>query len=324
MKRRREQAELVLVHQIDNDKSNNDDLDGAKSSAPPPASPPSQVKKKPPPSWVKKKCDKQCNRFGRPRGQGNSPNPIFYNKFGHFISPDQEIHPVLPAQDGRSGRQKYNRGWVHRNSILLDSAASIPLIFNDNFLDKISQLKRSKLINLGGGQFPAKHHGSLTEALQHLPLPKEGYFFHPDAVANILSMAKVSDHHRITTDTDIDNTIYVFNDDGSYICFHQMKQDVYEMQIRDGAKMAECHALTTVKETEMQYSALDRKCAEAVRSLKERLGFPSDIDLANAIDYNIVGNCQLNQRDIQIANKIFGPSVAAIKGKSTRRQNKMK
>ena len=58
---------------------------------------------------------------------------------------------------------------------------------------------------------------------------------------------------------------------------------------------------------------------ETCRGLQERLGFPSDIDLANAIDYNIVGNCQLNQRDIQIANNIFGPSIAAIKGKSTRR-----
>ena len=47
-------------------------------------------------------------------------------------------------------------------------------------------------------------------------------------------------------------------------------------------------------------------------------------DLANAIDYNILRNCQLNQRDIQIANNIFGPSVAAIKGKSIRQQNKMK
>ena len=120
-------------------------------------------------------------------------------------------------------------------------------------------------------------------------------------------------------DTDIDNAIYVYNDDRSYIHFQLTKQDVYEMQVGDGTDMAECHALTTIKETEIQYSALDQKRAEAVRSLQERLGFPSDINLANTTNYNIVGNCQLNQRDIQIANNIFSPSVAAIKGKSTRR-----
>ena len=77
-------------------------------------------------------------------------------------------------------------------------------------------------------------------------------------------MAKVSDEYRITMDTDIDNAIYVHNDDGSYIRFHWTKQNVYEMQIGDGTDMEECHALTTVKENGMQYSALDWKRVEAV------------------------------------------------------------
>ena len=61
-----------------------------------------------------------------------------------------------------------------------------------------------------------------------------------------------------------------------------------------------------------------------MRSLQRRIGFPpSDNDLANAIDYNVVGNCQFNQRDIRIANKIHGKSVAELKGKSTKRKAKM-
>ena len=74
---------------------------------------------------------------------------------------------------------------------------------------------------------------------------------------------------------------------------------------------------------EMQYSALDQKRTIAVQSLQECLGFHSNINLENAIDWNIPGTCQFNQRDIQIANKIYGPSVAAIKGKSTKCPNKM-
>ena len=83
----------------------------------------------------------------------------------------------------------------------MDSGASIPLIFNRDFLDNI--------------------------------------------------LAKVSNHYRITIDTDIDNAIYVYNNDGSYIHFHQTKWDVYEMQVGDSTDMAECHMLTTVKETGM-------------------------------------------------------------------------
>ena len=102
----------------------------------------------------------------------------------------------------------------------MDSGALIPLISNKDFLDNILPLERSKEINLGGCQFQLRLRGSLSKALHHLPLPKKGYFYDPDAVINLLSMAKVSDYHRITMDTDIDNTIYVYNDDGSYIRFH--------------------------------------------------------------------------------------------------------
>ena len=62
------------------------------------------------------------------------------------------------------------------------------------------------------------------------------------------------------------------------------------MQIGDTAKMEQCH-LTTVKGMEMQYLALDQKYTAAVRSLQECLGFPSDVDLANAINCSVVGNC---------------------------------
>ena len=174
---------------------------------------------------------------------------------------------------------------MHCNNILLlDSVASIPLIFNKDLLDNISPLKCSKHIHSGGGHFQLIDHGGLlTVALQHLPLPKDRYFFHPDAVANILLMAKVSDHHWTTMDTDINNAIYVFNDNVTYIHFHRINQDVYEMQIGDSAKTEQCH-FTTVKGIEMQYSALDWKRAVAVRSLQECLGYPSDVDLANVMN----------------------------------------
>ena len=60
-----------------------------------------------------------------------------------------------------------------------------------------------------------------------------------------------------------------------------------------------------------------------MRELQERLGFPSDVTLANAIEYNVLGTCQYIRRDIRIANKIFGPSKGSLKGKSTACKGKM-
>ena len=74
---------------------------------------------------------------------------------------------------------------------------------------------------------------------------------------------------------------------------------------------------------QVEYSKLDQKRVVVVRSLQKRIGFPNDNDLANTIDYNVIDNCQFNQQDICIANKIRGKSIAELKGKSTKRKAKM-
>ena len=107
--RRKQQSKLVLVHCIDTDKHSND-LDDVDSPGHPPTPSWSCVKKKPPSSRVKQKTNKKLNHFGKTRGQGDGNPLVIYNKFSNFICPDQEIHPFLPAQDRRSGKQKYTCG----------------------------------------------------------------------------------------------------------------------------------------------------------------------------------------------------------------------
>lgn len=99
----------------------------------------------------------------------------------------------------------------------MDSTVSIMLMFNGNLLDAISTLHSPTGIHFGGRNFHATQSGSLTKPIHHLPLPKDKYHFHPKAVTNLVSMAIVSDHHCIVMDTDVDNAIYVFNSDGTYI-----------------------------------------------------------------------------------------------------------
>ena len=181
------------------------------------------------------------------------------------MRPDQEIHPVLPAQVARSGTQKqYSCGGLHRNRIFIDSGVSVMLMFNGNLLDAISMLRNPRGINTGGGSFHTTQTGSLTNALHHLPPPKDGYLFNSDTVANLVSMAVVSDNHCIVMDTDVDNSIYVFNDDVTYIRVQQTKQNIYCMHIGDAVETKHCY-FTTVKGIEVQYSALDWKRAIAVR-----------------------------------------------------------
>lgn len=105
-------------------------------------------------NWVKK-CTKKCNRYGICQGQGG-PRPIC-NNFDSIIGADQETYPILPAQYRRSGnKHQYSCGWVYCNHILMDSTASIMLMFNKDLLDNISLLYDSKHISSGSGNFGAQ------------------------------------------------------------------------------------------------------------------------------------------------------------------------
>jgi hypothetical protein len=70
-------------------------------------------------------------------------------------------------------------------------------------------------------------------------------------------------------------------------------------------------------------SPIDCRRASKVRDLQEILACPSDNDLANAIEHNVIGNNPFTRRDARIAKKIFGPDVPALKGKTEKRKSKM-
>jgi hypothetical protein len=82
-------------------------------------------------------------------------------------------------------------------------------------------------------------------------------------------------------------------------------------------------AIQTVKDEQSKSSNIDYTRAEAIRKLQEVLACPSDFDLVNAVEHNIIGNNPFTRRDVRIAKQIYGQDVAALKGKTVKQQSKM-
>ena len=57
--------------------------------------------------------------------------------------------------------------------------------------------------------------------------------------------------------------------------------------------------------------------------MQEVLTSPSDYDLANTVENNVVGSTPFTRRNIRIATVINGRDVAALKGKTTKKPSKM-
>ena len=58
--------------------------------------------------------------------------------------------------------------------------------------------------------------------------------------------------------------------------------------------------------------------AKTARKLYVILGMPTVENFKNILHQNIIKNCPVTVEDVNIAERIFGPDVAAIKGRATR------
>ena len=182
-----------------------------------------------------------------------------------------EIFPSLDPQKPRSGGPNVSRGNVPLNALLLDSGASLCLFTNPDLLQQLQDAKRPIPIHCGGTSFHATKTGWLCDALKHLPLPQDGYYYQENGVANLLSLALFASNHRVVLETAIDNAFYVFNEDGSYIRFACQPNGLYSLEVSDGDDPK--FFLTTDEGEKGKFSALDCTRDKRVRQYKTALEF---------------------------------------------------
>ena len=95
------------------------------------------------------------------------------------------------------------------------------------------------------------------------------------------------------------------------------------MSVVGEAKENEVLMHATVEGKSERFSQIDQTQGKAVRKIQEVLASPSDYDLANTIENNVVRAIPFTRRDVRIANIIHGRDVAGMKGKSTKRPSKI-
>ena len=77
--------------------------------------------------------------------------------------------------------------------------------------------------------------------------------------------------------------------------------------------------VSTVKENMMGYTSRQIEDAKAARALYHNCGTPTVDSFKSILRQKIIKNCSVTTEDVNIALKIFGPDLGALKGKTTRR-----
>ena len=162
-------------------------------------------------------------------------------------------------------------------------------------------------------------------------------WYDPDQVANIFGFAKLEDQYRITYDSSIEKAFNVYTKDG-IVKFKRNKDGLYIYQpsneyITD-VKRENQHELVlkkdttdeervnflidTVEENKSGYTQRQFENAKKARKLYHIIGCPTVENFKSILRQNIIRNCPVTVDDVNIAEKIFGPDIGSLKGKSTR------
>src|SRR5688572_20474848 len=79
-------------------------------------------------------------------------------------------------------------------------------------------------------------------------------WYHPQRIANILSLARIKVNHWVTYNNSLDNIFNVHKPDGNIQEFRQSKEGVYHLDVKAGVTL-----VNTVAENDLLYSQQDYK-----------------------------------------------------------------
>ena len=270
------------------------------------------------------------------RGQSRSRGRTWYQAFqvvepveGPEFNGFQDENLMNQQRGIFSQRQKFSH---LDNKILLDNGSTIAATFmNPNLLTNIRVSKQPIVMRTNAGAKKMNLEGDL-----------DGFgpaIYDPNCIANILGHSGLIDRgYRIVYDSDIADIFEVYTPDRQRITkFERTPEGLYAYkpsqsffdEMADEKSMDSSqnddegmsNLVSTVKENRMGYTQQQYDRAVRARKFYHNVGCPTVANLKSLLRMNAVQNCPITTEDVDIAEKIFGPDVGTLKGKTTRKKS---
>ena len=194
------------------------------------------------------------------------------------------------------------------NALLLDSRSTIDLIKSRSMLEDLRHSSSVCNISTNGGQIQTDMQGVLP-----------GYgkvWHHPEAITNILSLHNVKSKFRVTYDSNKADSFYVHKKDGIRE-FKATGKGLYALV----TPTKEYQFLETMEENKKQFTKKALHRAAKAKELYGMVQYPSMADFKSMVRYHMLKNCPVTIEDVEAMEKVYGPSVAALKGKTVRKKS---
>ena len=184
----------------------------------------------------------------------------------------------------------------YSGSILIDSGSTCSVFCDKRFLQNIRDSSTILHATTNGGSQDSTQRGSFP-----------GFFdvwFNPESLVNILAWCDVSKHFRITTNTAIEDAIFVHISDDCVLRFNMVRSGLF---LLDSAGLAKLESLfsfycfnqvDTVQALKRNFTRREIEGAERARTLFRSLGMPSFSKYIHALEHNHIKNCPVTTADV--------------------------
>jgi AAA ATPase containing von Willebrand factor type A (vWA) domain len=267
-----------------------------------------------------KKMGHYANKCPSDQGEEGATNPTSEQVSTHVLC---QSHQTVGEQSMNHIQLTTSSATLDKAWILLDSESTVHVFNNKELLSEVRRHPEGKTLRVhtNGGVMDSDMVGRFGDI---------DVWYNPNSIANILSLALIVDTYRVTLDSRIEHAFTLWLEDNAYIKFHKRHRlFVYNSTSdpvtispkREAAlKTTDVSLLQTVSENERMYRRRDVEMAKAAMNVSKLLFHPAQSKFEKIVSGNFVTNLPISLADVRRSEKIYGPAVPSIKGRTTRRQ----
>ena len=201
---------------------------------------------------------------------------------------------------------------INPNWVLLDSESTHNIFKNRNMLTDVKATTDGEILRLHTS-------GGILDTNQKGQFGGLSVWFNPRCLANILSLALVSELFRVTLDTEIENAFTVHISEAHVMKFVCILPGLYVFDATsvDLSKLRSAFSfLNTVASNKGSYNKRDLRKADAAVTLNRRTNHVAEDKFVRIVKDNWVRNCPVTVGDVRRSHAIYGPPLPPIKGRT--------
>jgi hypothetical protein len=289
----------------------------------------------PPPGWNKRQqkvgaASKEGAMFAQSNGGDNSWKSRLTchkcRKQGHIArecpkkeEKQDQMHATIKGKQDTSKEdpdngenifvQKKEGGVVNKNWVLLDSQSTVNQVSNPALLSNIRRAKNPSIIHSNAGSTSSILEGEFgSVTVKHSP----------HGIANVLLLNKAKQRHRVAYDSHDRSGVFQVHTEEEIVKFKQSDQGLHYHDVSDENSNIEMMLMNTVRGNFEGYTRHDIKRAKEAQLIQGMIANPTEMEFAGMDRGRLLTNCPVTVCNVDNANRIFGPDLANLRGKTTR------